>query len=81
MADVKPYQIFPTVIYEFNYTSVDKMMMPSYIDQLKFANKKTKLVMIIRELNCNICMNWIHGKVLEKLKISMPIIEIPKEDM
>ena len=41
MADVKPYQIFPTVIYEFNYTSVDKMMMTSYIDQLKINAPQT----------------------------------------
>ena len=41
MADVKPYQIFPTVIYEFNYTPVDKIMMTSYIDQLKINTQET----------------------------------------
>ena len=41
MADVKPYQIFPTVIYEFNYTPVDKIMMTSYIDQLKINTPQT----------------------------------------
>ena len=41
MADVNVHKIFPTVIYEFEYTPVDKMMMASYIDQLKINSPQT----------------------------------------
>ena len=33
MVDVNVHKIFPTVIYEFEYTPVDKMMMTSYIER------------------------------------------------
>ncbi len=41
MADVNVHKIFPTVIYEFDYTSIDKIMMTSYIDQLKINAPQT----------------------------------------
>ena len=35
MADVKIHKCFPTVIYEFDYETTDKIMMESYIRQVR----------------------------------------------
>ena len=35
MADVKVHKCFPTIIYEFEHESTDKLMMESYIKQVR----------------------------------------------
>ena len=39
MADVRVHKCFPTIIYEFDYVSPDRMMMESYIRQVRKNHK------------------------------------------
>ena len=61
MADVSPYQIFPTVLYEFNYTPVDKIMMTSYIDQLKINTLKVpkKIIRKYGAVSYETCLSMV----------------------